>query len=175
MPEIIADLETTVVAPEDGEYYVQVVGEPLANGMWEAWLEFVPLDDTLNVLITKTETTQSTRDDVMRWSEALTATYVQGAFARAVQPRGGRTLVRRYVTTANDTLAPFDPFELLPLLGKATLRARLRSLPRPELLAMIKKYDLNPARKSLTRLSDSQLATFIVTAVEVQTVQGRHR
>ena len=174
MPEIIADLETTVVSPQRIEYYVQVVGEQLSSGMWESWLEFVPLDDTLNVLITKTATTQSTREDVVHWSETLTMTYLQGAFDRAVQPRGGRTLVRRYVTTATDVLAPFDPFELLPLLGKAALRARLRPLSRPELLAMIRKYDLNPARKSLTRLSDSQLATFIVTAVEVQTVQGRH-
>jgi hypothetical protein len=174
MPEIIADLETTVVSPQHVEYYVQVVGEQMSSGIWEAWLEFVPLDDTLTVLITKTETTQSTREDVVRWSETLTATDVQGAFAGAVQPRGGRTLVRRYVTTATAVLAPFDPFERLPLLGKAALRARLRTLSRPELLAIIRKYDLNPARTSLTRLSDSQLATFIVTAVEVQTVQGRH-
>ena len=67
---------------------------------------------------------------------------------------------------------PFDPFEVLPL-GKADLGARLRPLTRPELLAMIQKYDLNPAGKSLTRLSDSQLVTFIVTAVEVQALQGR--
>jgi hypothetical protein len=174
MPEIIADLEATVVSPHDAEYYVQIVGERMSNGVWEAWLEFVPLDDTLNVLITKTETTQSTREDVVRWSETLTATYVQGAFARALQPRGGRTLVRRYVTTAADVLVPLDPFELIALLGKAALRARLRVLSRPELLAMIRKYDLNPGRKSLTRLSDAQLVTFIVTAVEVQTVQGRH-
>jgi len=174
MPEIIVDLETTVISPQQIEYYVQVVGEQLSSGMWEAWLEFVPLDDTLNVLITKTETTQSTREDVVHWSETLTRASLQGAFARTAQPRGGRTLVRRYVTTVTDALPPFDPFELLPLLGKAGLRARLRVLSRPELLATIRKYDLNPARKSLTRLSDLQLVTFIATAVEVQSFQGRH-
>jgi hypothetical protein len=47
-------------------------------------------------------------------------------------------------------------------------------LTRPELVAIIQNYDLNPAGKSLTRLSDSQLVTFIVTAVEVQALQGRH-
>ena len=172
MPEILADLEMTVTSPSGEEYYVQVVGESRSD-MWAAWLEFVPLDDTLNVLITKTETTQRSREEVVRWSETLTATYLQGAFARAIQPRGGRTLVRRYVTTVTDILVPFNPFELLPLLGKAALRARLRVLSRPELLAMIRKYNLNPAGKSLTRLSDSQLVTFIVTAVEVQTLQGR--
>ena len=67
---------------------------------------------------------------------------------------------------------PFDPFEVL-LLGDAALRARLRVLTRPELVAIVQNYDLNPAGKSLTRLSDSQLVTFIVTAVEVQALQGR--
>ena len=172
MPEILADLETTVTSPSGDEYYIQVVGES-RSGVWVAWLEFVPHDNTLNVLITKTETTQPTREEVMRWSETLTATYLQGAFARAIQPRGGRTLIRRSVTTVTDALVPFNPFELLPLLGKAALRARLRVLSRPELLAMIRKYDLNPAGKNLTRLSDSQLVTFIVTALEVQTLQGR--
>jgi hypothetical protein len=62
---------------------------------------------------------------------------------------------------------------VLPL-GKAALRARLRVLMRPELLAIIQNFDLNPAGKSLTRLSDSQLVTFIVTAVDVQALQGRH-
>jgi hypothetical protein len=172
MPEILVDLETTVTSPSGDEYCVQVVGES-RSGMWEAWLEFVPLGDALNVLITKTETTQPTREGVLRWSRTLTSTYVEGAFERAVQPRGGRTLIRRHVATVSDVLVPFNPFEVLPLLGKGALRARLRILSRPELLAMIGNYDLNPAGKSLTRLSDSQLVTFIITALEVQTMPGR--
>jgi hypothetical protein len=42
-------------------------------------------------------------------------------------------------------------------------------LTRPELVEIIQNYDLNPAGKSLTRLSDS----FIITAVELQALQGR--
>ena len=37
---------------------------------------------------------------------------------------------------------------------------------------MIGEYGLNPAAKSLVRLSDSQLVTFIVTAVDVQSARG---
>ena len=69
--------------------------------------------------------------------------------------------------------APFDPFDVLPL-GKGVLRTRLHGLMRAELLGMIGNYNLNPAQKNLSRLTDSQLVTFIVTAVEVQAVQGRH-
>jgi hypothetical protein len=172
MSEILADLDTTIVSPEGDEYYVQVGGQ-LASGMWEAWLEFVPLDDALEVLRTTTETTQPTREDVVRWSETLTQVYLQGAFARAVDISDGGSVVRNYETVIADVAVPFDPFEVLPL-GNAALRAQLRVLTRPELTAMIQKYDLNSAGKSLTRLSDAQLVTFIVTAVEVQALQGRH-
>jgi hypothetical protein len=164
MSEILADLDTTIVSPEGDEYYVQVVGEHLLTGMWEAWLEFVPLDDALEVLRTTTETTQTTREDVVRWSETLTQVYLQGAFARAVDISDGGSVVRNYATVIADVAVPFDPFEVLPL-GKPALRARLRVLTRSELLAIIQSFDLNPAGKSLTRLSDSQLVTFIVTAV----------
>ena len=118
MSEILADLDTTVVSPEGDEYYVQVVGEHLLTGMWEAWLEFVPLDDALEVLRTTTETTQTTREDVVRWSETLTQVYLQGAFARAVDVSDGGSVVRNYATVIADVAAPFDPFEVLPL-GKA--------------------------------------------------------
>ena len=173
MPEIIADLETTVTSTDGQEYYVQVVGEQLPSGTWEAWLEFVPLDDEAEVLLTKTETTQPRREDILGWSATLTDTYLQGAFARAVRDTAGRVL-RDYVTDVPDFSAPLDPFDVLPL-GKAALRARLRVLTRPGLLGIIRSYDLNPAGKSLTRLTDAQLVTFIVTAVEVQAIQRRNR
>ena len=171
MAEIIGDLETTVTSAAGHEYYVQVAGEPLAGGNWEVWLEFVPLDDDLEVLSTHTETTQPTRDDVVGWAAALTETYLEGAFARALQ-NTDRVAVRDFAAEVAETPAPFDPFDVLPL-GKAELRARLRVLSRPELLGIISSYNLNPAQKSLMRLTDSQLATFIVTAVEVQAVHGR--
>lgn len=172
MSEIIGDLETTVISTDGHEYYVQVAGEQLASGTWEAWLEFVPLDDDLDVLLTKTETTQPTRGDVVSWSETLTETYLQGAFVRAVRATGRRVL-RDYATELVEVPAPFDPFTILPL-GKAELRVRLRVLTRPELLGIIRSYDLNPAGKSLIHLTDAQLVTFIVTAVDVQSIQRRH-
>jgi hypothetical protein len=170
MPEIIADLETTVVSPQTGEYYLQVVAEQLPSGLWEGWLEFVPLADDQDVLLTDTETTQSSREDVERWSATLTPVYVQGAFARAARVSGERSLVRRYNTTIGGV--PFDPFEMRQLEGKERMRVRLHALTRAELLALIGEYDLNPAAKSLVRLSNSQLVTFIVTAVEVQSARG---
>ncbi len=99
MPEIIADLETTVVSPQTGEYYLQVVAEQLPSGLWEGWLEFVPLADDQDVLLTDTETTQSSREDVERWSATLTPVYVQGAFARAARVSGERSLSNSQLVT----------------------------------------------------------------------------
>ena len=172
MPEIIADLETTVMSEQGDEYYVDVVAEQLPDGSWEAWLEFVPPADDQDILVTGTETTQSTREDVARWAEILTRVYLEGAFGRAVLVTGSRRAERRYDTAVADAVA-LDPFEMLQALGKEGLRRRLHMLTRPELLHVIRYFDLNPAEKSLTRLSHFQLATFIVTAVEVQTAQRR--
>jgi len=50
------------------------------------WLEFIPVDDSLAFLLTKTETTQPTREDVVRWSITLTEEGIRGALTRAVSP-----------------------------------------------------------------------------------------
>jgi hypothetical protein len=172
MADVIADVDTTVKAADGSEYYVQVAAEQV-GAVWEGWLEFVPLDDSLDVLLTRTETTQPTRDDVVRWSTTLTPVFLQGAFKRAVRETSGRHIARNFARVAEDVLVPFDPFAVLPL-GKHELRGRLAVLGRGELLAMIEQYGLNPAGKSLARLTNSQLVTFIATAVEVQNLQ-HHR
>jgi len=172
MADVIADVDTTVTSPDGREYYVQVAAEQVGS-VWEAWLEFVPVDDGLDVLLTKTETTQPTRDDVIRWSTTLTPVFLQGAFKRAVRETSGHHVVRDFARAAEDVLVPFDPFEVLTL-GKHELRARLGALGRGELLTTIEQYGLNPAGKSVARLTNSQLITFIVTAVEVQSLQ-HHR
>ena len=58
-------------------------------------------------------------------------------------------------------------------LGPDVLRASLLTRSRNELLAIIDGSGLNPAGKSLARLTARQLVTFVVTAVEVQLMQGR--
>jgi hypothetical protein len=168
--EINADLTKTVISPNGHEYRVRMAGEQLPDGIWEAWLEFIPIDDSLDVLLTRTETTQPSQADVVRWSDTLTDVYIQGAFTRAVSASNGRRILVSDPTMAAGEAA-LDPFEVLRR-GRAALRARLRVRSRSELLAIIARCDLNPANKDLSQLSDVQLVTFIITAAEVQT---RHR
>lgn len=178
MAELIADLPFRVVDAEGREFYVSVAGNPRLDGEWEGWLEYAPLDES-EVLLTRTETTQSNRAALERWAAALTDTYVQGAFQRAVTATtdllGSRVVTRRADVAAaveSATTDLPDPFELIQL-GTDRMRGRLNALPRTTLLSIIAAFGLNPAGKSLTWLSDRQLVTFIVTATEVQARQAR--
>jgi len=174
MAELIADLQFRVV--EQGrEYFVNVAAEPAADGRWAAWLEFVPLDDT-EPLLTDTESYQPTREAVAHWASTLSDVFVEGAFRRATAE--AEFPVRRTIATpthrlvALDSPAVLDPCEVFRL-GKDALRSALRPLTHEDLLTIIRDFDLNPARLSLARLTTAQLVTFIVTATEVQALQGR--
>jgi hypothetical protein len=174
--ELIADLPYRVIDANGVEYYAGVAAEQRADGQWEAWLEYVPVDDT-DALLTHTETTQPTHADVVRWADTLSETYVQGAFVRAVAATSDSRLVSRRVDLAVaaadiPTAELPDPFELFAL-GKTEMRLRLRTLPRSTLLAMIAAFGLNPPGTSLSWLTQQQLVVFIVTAVEVQSARGR--
>jgi hypothetical protein len=174
MPEAIAELN--YVLTDDGQrYFPMVVGERIGE-RWEAWLEFVPTDDSAP-LLTNTETHQQTREDLVRWATLLDDVYLQGAFRRAVSAPA--STVRSSISVVHspaafDSTGLFeDPFERYRLEGKEGVRAQLQPLARPELLLIIDQFRLNPARLSLVRLTKAQLVTFIVTAVEVQRSQGR--
>lgn len=174
--EPIIDLPFRVLDSAGQEYYVSVAGEQRADGRWEGWLEYVPFDES-DAFLTPTETTQSSRGALEQWAKGLEKTYVQGAFARAVAATtaaiSARLVARRSPTPA--LVAPTevpDPFEWFRA-GATNLRVRLAALTRPRLLEIIATHDLNPAGKSLAWLSDAQLVTFIVTAVEAQIRMGK--
>jgi hypothetical protein len=177
MTALIAELSYRTVDVAGREFYVDVAGDQRSDGEWEAWLEFVPIDDS-DVLLTPIETTQPNRAALDHWAAALRETYVQGAFRRAV-PASGGTLpsriaapkVARPSTPLNDVDLP-DPFQLAAS-GPDGMRARLNALSRPVLQKIIDLFALNPADKNLSGLTERQLVTFIVTAVDVQIAMGR--
>jgi hypothetical protein len=172
--ELISDLPYRVVDASGVEYYPNVAAELRPDGRWDAWLEYVPADDS-DPLLTPTETTQATRADIVRWANTLTETYVEGAFARAAVASDTtlrRLTVRRTEAVAVDASVPIpgelpDPF-VLYAAGVATMRANLATLSRADLTQIIAAYGLNPAGRSLAWLTQRQLVTFIVTAVQVQ-------
>lgn len=177
MSELIADLPYRVVDTHGHEFYVSVAGALRADGEWEGWLEYVPLDDS-DPSVTPTETTQPSRAALEHWAPGLSDTYIQGAFQRAVSAVTGvpRVAAMRRVASSAYAVTPTselpDPFEWFDQ-GPEALRNRLSTLPRTSLLDVIAAYGLNPAGKSLAWLTDRQLITFIVTAVDAQRLAGR--
>ena len=172
MPEVISELNYVISDKGGAQYLPTVVAESVGD-QWEAWLEFVPTDDSAP-LLTNTETHQSTREEVVRWATLLDDVYLQGAFDRAVNATA--SAVRSPMSTLHapapvDRMAWLeeDPFAMYRVGGKEGVRARLRPLTRSELLLIIERFGLNPAGLSLARLTTQQLITFIATAVEVQT------
>jgi hypothetical protein len=68
---------------EDGPGYVaHACGEPRADGLWEGWIEFFPIDGG-PPLRSPRETTQPNRMDAEYWATGLSRVYLEGAFDRA--------------------------------------------------------------------------------------------
>lgn len=73
MVEVFMQFTEPVVA--DGiAYTARACGAPMADGSWEGWLEFTPLDGD-PVLRSSRETTQPNRGDAIYWATGLTPVY----------------------------------------------------------------------------------------------------
>lgn len=69
----------------EGTFWVPMIyGAERSDGMWEAWIEFRPLDEG-PTRATGRETTQPNRQAVEYWVTGLEPVYFEGAFARAVE------------------------------------------------------------------------------------------
>ena len=180
MAEVLVDYETPVVYGEE-TYQARAVGRA-ADHMWEGWLEFIPRSGG-DAVITGVESTQPERDHLVYWATGLTPVYLEGALTRALRPPtvrvrvieepvsdapAPRVLSRTVVAPGPD--AVLDPFAI-GARSLDVLRQELSALNRPRLRNIIEAYDLTPAGEDLAWMSDHQLETFIVTAVEAQFAQ----
>lgn len=71
------------VRGDGSTYVVRIYAQKRADGTWEAWLEFHPIDKHTPVLRTEQETSQPDRSAVEYWALGLEPIYFDGAFARA--------------------------------------------------------------------------------------------
>ena len=181
MAEVLVDYETDVFHGGT-RYHPRAIGRFAEDGMWQGWLEFIP-DDGGEVVVTGVESTQPEREHLVYWATGLTPVYREGALDRALKPARVRVRVfeepmshapaERVATYAAEPTRPeavLDPFEV----GRRSLdvlRQELSALNRPRLLNIIVAYDLNPGAEAIDWMTDAQLVTFIVTAVEAQMLQ----
>jgi len=90
MAEVLARFNDVVADGEGRRYRAQACGAPNADGLWDGWIEFVPLDGG-TVLRSPRETTQPNGRDAAYWASGLTAIYLEGALDRALNPPLRRT------------------------------------------------------------------------------------
>jgi hypothetical protein len=182
MAEVLRSFDSPIAHPT-GHYHARVVGRLAEDGMWEGWLEFVPTDPAgTRVAVSPVESRQPEREYLDYWAQGLTVVYAEGALDRALNPIAVRTRVVETPLSERPAARPMttavrvgpepvlDPFEI----GQRNLdilRQELHALDRPRLLNIIAAFDLNPAGKDVAALSDEQLGTFIVVAVEAQMTQ----
>ena len=178
MAEVLIQFETAVVADEGAKYYAQACGAPMSDGLWEGWIEFVPLEGG-TPLRSPRETTQPNRRDAVYWASGLTPVYLAGALDRAVDalvpratsprpsplwnsPADGQD---RSEPTARSGRAILDPYAAYEK-GEMLLRKELHAISKMHLVNVIRAYELSDESDSeLSRQSSEALVDTIVSAV----------
>ena len=155
-------------------YRVQVCGRR-AGTVWEGWIEFESPEGEW--LRTPRETTQPDRAALEYWAGGLSATYLEGAFARAVNPppapppivvaaphfTGPAERPAADVEVASD-VAILDPFAV-GAKGETLLRQELGALRGWHLRNIIRAYELADESINLEGLTEQELTELIVDAV----------
>jgi len=183
MSEVLVQFDEPQYATDGRAFTPQVRGRRLPDGIWEAWIEFHPVQGGEPVA-TRRETEQLTRGDLRFWAAGLTRAYLRGALARALAPRQAHPPValtvpdipelRELFAVLDDeeravcTLAPaLDPVAIFTASGEYALRHALRSLSARDLRTIIAAYAIpeNDVH-DLARTFEDALAERIVVAVQ---------
>jgi hypothetical protein len=83
VPQFIQQYTQRLTDENGVTYTVSAYGEARADGTWEGWIEFKPLDSIHPILRTERETTQPNKTALAYWASGLEPLYLEGAFARA--------------------------------------------------------------------------------------------
>jgi len=191
MAEVLVEFQTAMAAPNGRSYMPRACGRQMdAKGRWEGWIEFVPAD-TSPVLRTSKETVQPNREDIRYWATGLTATYLEGALARALEPPPAVESAPPPGPPAFDEPAPatvhvsttpprerphalLDPFRVYAQ-GEEVLRQELTALAPVHLRSILRAHALvYEDQLDIERMSRTGLADLIVGAVRKRREKDAH-
>ncbi len=177
--EVLVEFPDTISSEEGARYIARACGKPEDDGLWQGWIEFLPVQGG-DPIRSPRETTQPNRTDAAYWATGLTPIYLEGALHRALKP-----LVRSAVpppmppvfngpaadlteVPAARTESVLNPFSVYRK-GEALLRRELGALSEWHLVNIIRAYGLSEQSDSeLQRLPAAGLVELIVTGVKVQ-------
>jgi hypothetical protein len=188
MAEVLATYPDTIVTNEGLRYRAQACGAPGSDGMWNGWIEFVPLSRGKTIESPR-ETTQPNRTDAVYWANGLSAVYLEGALTRAVDALTAKAPPPSSREPAFDGPAPdsnvqqaaearrrpsitavLNPFSVYEK-NEDLLRRELGALSTWHLVNIIVAYELSSEPVSvLNGASSSALIALIVAGVKEQTL-----
>jgi hypothetical protein len=185
MAEVLEEFSEPISGGNGIVYRAQVTGAEMADGLWEGWIEFIPVAGG-TPLRTPRETTQPNRRNAVYWATGLTPVYLEGALERALKPLvqhvvpppepifdgPAPTILREVEVRGPVTDAILDPFEVYEN-GEVMLRRKLSALEAWHLVNIIVAYNLSDEPVStLQELSASALIELIVIAVRDDSGRG---
>ena len=175
MAETLLQYQRRVVAPDGSIYEARACGGPMDGGMWEGWIEFVPIDEG-EPLRSPRETTQPNRIDTEYWATGLTPVYLEGALRRTldapiavvITPPQPAVFSGPARGAHSERVSVLDPFSVYAK-GEALLRAQLGALSSWHLVNIITAYELSDEPASaLNRRGSPELIETIVSAVRAE-------
>src|SRR5262249_32530021 len=104
--EVLVEFDTTVTGSDGTRWLPRVCGRVADDGLWEGWIEFLPLRVSAEPVRTSRETGQPNRTALMYWAGALTQLSPESALGRALDPPRQRRSSIRVIPPHFDSPAP---------------------------------------------------------------------
>jgi hypothetical protein len=172
--EVFVEFADPIVAKDGTVYSARACGGQTDRGMWQGWIEFVPVGGG-SAIRSGRETTQPNRQDTEYWATGLTPVYLEGALDRALNPLtivppgpdpepafDGPAPAIQEPPAHESVLNPFSVYRK----GETLLRAQLSALSGWHLVNIITAYGLSQQREAdLAVTPPSVLVELIVAAV----------
>ncbi len=178
MAEVLVQFSDPVVRSENEVYIARACGAEMPDGLWQGWIEFLPVGSGTAVRSGR-ETTQPNRQDALYWATGLTSVYLEGALERALKPASravadpipgpvfdGPAAESHQSSTPESILNPFSVYRK----GETHLRRQLAALSPWHLVNIIVARDLSDlSTDRLNEMEAPDLIEIIVSGVRAQT------
>jgi hypothetical protein len=176
--EVFVEFSEPVATKEGVKYLARACGGEGDHGLWQGWVEFVPLAGG-EVVRSGRETTQPNRTDTEYWATGLTPVFLEGALDRALNPivrverppvpppthDGPAPNIVSMRPAVESILNPFSVYRK----GEDLLRRQLLALSAWHLVNIIRDYELSPIDPVvLAQMPTAALVETIVTAVRAR-------
>jgi hypothetical protein len=189
MAEVLVQFDEPYRAPNGRAFVAQVCGQPLGNGRWEGWIQYMPTDGG-DPVRTRRETEQFSRGDLRYWAAGLTRAQLQETLSRALNERQKNAPWQMPMPLAFDDIDPeeriifdsatvsnvaaiIDPF-VLYAQGVHVLHEQLRLLDAAQLKAIIAEYNIPESEAATSaRTFEESLVQRIVAEVQHRVESGQ--